>query len=278
MHESSESNRKLLMEIDRLRNRLAEAEESLSANQRGEVDALTRVVTERKHVEEGLRRLSTRLMNLQDQERRRIARELHDGEGQSLSVLVMSLSKLKRNCANLDEESQAELCESIELANQCLREIRTLSYLLHPPLLDEFGLLSALRWYVEGFSERTGIAVNLNVPPMLNRLPAETETSLFRLVQEGLTNIHRHSGSDRATITLEHDGKCLRLMMEDYGKGIDMAKLAGKNGTPANGVGIAGMQERVRELGGTMQIESENHKTRVSVVLPTPARVNAQSA
>lgn len=232
--------------------------------------SVTRDVTDRKRAEEELRKLSTRLMNLQDQEHRRIARELHDSEGQNLSVLLMSLSKLKRSSSNLDSESQAMLSESIEIANQCLRDIRTLSYLLHPPLLDEFGLISALHWYVEGFSERSGIAVNLKVPPMLNRLPAEMETSLFRLVQEGLTNIHRHSGSDRASISLEEHGKNLNLRIEDYGRGMDVSKLNANNGARATGVGIAGMRERARELGGTLHIESDKHRTLVSVTLPLP--------
>lgn len=230
--------------------------------------SVTRDITDRKHAEEELRKLSARLMNIQDQEHRQIARELHDSEGQNLSVLLMSLSKLKRSSLGLDQENQSLLAESIEIANQCLRDIRTLSYLLHPPLLDEFGLISALHWYVEGFSERSGIAVNLKVPAMLNRLPAEMETSLFRLVQEGLTNIHRHSGSDRASISLEEDGKNLRLRIEDYGRGMDLSKLNGTNGTRAPGVGIAGMRERARELGGTLHIESDKHRTLVSITLP----------
>jgi PAS domain S-box-containing protein len=232
---------------------------------------VTRDITDRKFAEEELRRLSTRLMNLQDQERRRIARELHDSEGQNLSVLLMSLSKLKRSSHSLDLEGQALLSESIEIANQCLRDIRTLSYLLHPPLLDEFGLISALHWYVEGFSERSGIAVNLKVPPALSRLPGEMETSLFRLVQEGLTNIHRHSGSDRACISLEQDEKNLKLLIEDYGKGMDASRHNGTNGVHGSGVGIAGMRERARELGGTMYIESDKRRTLVSISLPLPA-------
>lgn len=233
--------------------------------------SVTRDITDRKQAEEELRKLTTRLMNVQDQEHRRIARELHDSEGQNLSVLLMSLSKLKRSISGVDQESQSLLSESIEIANQCLRDIRTLSYLLHPPLLDEFGLISALHWYVEGFSERSGIAVNLEVPASLNRLPAEMETSLFRLVQEGLTNIHRHSGSDRARISLEHIGKNLKLRIEDYGRGMDVSMLNSANGNRATGVGIAGMRERARELGGSMYIESDKNRTLVSVTLPIPA-------
>jgi PAS domain S-box-containing protein len=238
---------------------------------------VTRDITDRKRAEEDLQRFSARLMNSQDQERRRLARELHDSEGQNLSVLLMSLSKLKRSCA-LDKDSQTLLSESIEMANQCLRNVRTLSYLLHPPLLDEFGLISALHWYVDGFSERSGIVVALDLPPALNRLPAEMETSLFRLVQEGLTNIHRHSGSQTARISLQCREGQLRLHIEDQGKGLDIAKLSGRDGSSIAGVGIAGMKERVRELGGTFRIESNSRKTLVSVTLPLPSVANAQTA
>jgi PAS domain S-box-containing protein len=237
---------------------------------------VTRDITDRKRAEEELRKLSIRLMNLQDQERRRIARELHDSEGQNLSLLLMSLSKLKRTCDNLGDDARTLLTESIEMANECLRDVRTLSYLLHPPLLDEFGLISALQWYVEGFSERSGIAVNLDVPPALNRLPAEMETSLFRLVQEGLTNIHRHSGSQTADISLMCDGDGLRLKIEDHGKGMSPAEVSGKNGNGA-GVGLASMRERVRELGGALEISSQAGRTQINVRLPLPSASHAQS-
>lgn len=239
---------------------------------------VTRDVTERKRAEEELRKLSIRLMNLQDQERRRIARELHDSEGQNLSLLLMSLSKLKRSMGSLDPDSHALLNETMEVANECLRDIRTLSYLLHPPLLDEFGLISALQWYVEGFSERSGIAVNLELPAALNRLPEEMETSLFRLVQEGLTNIHRHSGSQTAEISLVSEGQELRLKIEDHGKGMDVAKISGGNGTKPAGVGIASMRERVRDLGGNLQIVSDHTRTQIHVTLPLPAAARIQTA
>ncbi|MGH9736285.1 MAG: PAS domain-containing sensor histidine kinase [Candidatus Acidiferrales bacterium] len=231
---------------------------------------VTRDITDRKRAEQDLRQLSIRLMNLQDQERRRIARELHDSEGQNLSLLLMSLSKLKRTCEKLDPDAHALLTESIEMANECLRDVRTLSYLLHPPLLDEFGLISALQWYVEGFSERSGIGVNLEVPAALNRLPAEMETSLFRLVQEGLTNIHRHSGSPTAGIRLVCDSNELRLRIEDHGKGMSAGEMSGTNGA-ARGVGLASMRERVRELGGNLEITSEAGHTQIDVTLPVVA-------
>jgi PAS domain S-box-containing protein len=250
-------------------------------DEEGEVRAyisVTRDITDRKRAEEELRALSTRLMNFQDQERRRIARELHDSEGQNLSVLLMSLSKLKRTCTTLDLNSQALLSESIELANQCLREIRTLSYLLHPPLLDEFGLISALQWYVEGFSERSGIAVTLDVCPDLRRLPPDVETSLFRLIQESLTNIHRHSGSQTALISLAHQDGHVQLSIQDQGRGMDTRRLPGAHATPGPGVGIASMRERVRELGGTLLINSSPQGTCLSVTLPLPPLAAGQTA
>lgn len=237
---------------------------------------VTRDITDRKRAEEELRKLSIRLMNLQDQERRRIARELHDSEGQNLSLLLMSLSKLKRTCGNLADDARTLLTESIEMANECLRGVRTLSYLLHPPLLDEFGLISALQWYVEGFSERSGIAVNLDMPATLNRLPAEMETSLFRLVQEGLTNIHRHSASQTAEISLVCNGDGLHLKIEDHGKGMSPAEVSGKNGTGV-GVGLASMRERVRELGGALEISSEAGRTQIHVSLPVPTLPHVQT-
>jgi PAS domain S-box-containing protein len=238
---------------------------------------VTRDVTDRKRAEERLQNLSIRLMNLQDQERRRVARELHDSEGQTLSLLLMSLSKLKRISAGLEGEASALLSECIETANDCLRDIRTLSYLLHPPLLDEFGLTSALQWYVEGFSQRSGIEIDLEIPDTLNRLPPEMETSLFRLVQEGLSNIHRHSGSQTARICLVCDDKQLRLKIEDYGKGMSAAEISGTNGA-GTGVGLASMRERVRELGGTLEIVSETGRTQIDVSLPVPCAARMQTA
>lgn len=240
-------------------------------DEHGEVQGyvkVTRDVTEKKKAEEALRQLSSHLIQSQDYERRRIARELHDSEAQDLSALLMSLSKFKRHNTQLDKESEAILADCTELANQCLRGVRTLSYLLHPPLLDELGLLSALHWYIEGFGKRSGIAVEVDLPKSIDRLPADVEMSLFRVVQESLTNIHRHSDSPVARISLKQADSGLQLKIEDSGKGIDAAKLEKKNEHSMIGIGIAGMRERLRQLGGELTIESAPGLTVVRAAVP----------
>lgn len=240
-------------------------------DEQGEVQGyvkVTRDVTEKKKSEEALRQLSSHLIQSQDYERRRIARELHDSEAQDLSALLMSLSKFKRHNTHLDKESEAILADCTELANQCLRGVRTLSYLLHPPLLDELGLLSALHWYIEGFGKRSGIAVEVDLPKSIDRLPSDVEMSLFRVVQESLTNIHRHSGSPIARISLKQADSGLHLKVEDNGKGIDAAKLEKKNEHSMIGIGIAGMRERLRQLGGELTIESAPGLTMVRATVP----------
>ncbi len=167
-----------------------------------------------------MRWLSGRLLQLRDEERRRIARELHDSVGQTLTAVKMNLSYLRRDTSNLDERGRNALKESTELIDSCLKEVRTISHLLHPPMLDEVGLLPAIRWYATGFSERSGIAVELDLPGNLRRLPTELETAVFRVVQESLTNVHRHSGSATARIRLEVEPDRLHLQVIDQGCGI----------------------------------------------------------
>ena len=214
-----------------------------------------------------LRSLSNRLMQLQDEERRRIARELHDSVGQYLTAIAINLDLLARP----DGLNQAELItESRQLLNHCLTEIRTLSHLLHPPLLDETGFASAAQWYVEGFARRSRVAVELHLAP-LDRLPANVELVLFRVLQETLNNIHRHSGSNKAVVRLEFDGKQVALEVRDFGHGIPPDHLARfqSSGTGV-GVGLAGIRERVSELAGKMDITSDPDGTTVKVFLPTP--------
>jgi PAS domain S-box-containing protein len=232
---------------------LAEANEALRSN------------------EESLRKLSARLLTLQDEERRRIARDLHDITGQKLAVQSMGLSQvLNRKPSRLDEESQCILSECATLSRQVGEEIRTLSYLLHPPLLDELGLASAVRWYAEGFEQRTGIRVKVEVASDFVRLPADVEVTLFRIIQESLTNVQRYSGSQKAYVRVKLVSKDIEVQIGDYGKGIPACILDQKTGKIAPlGVGIQGMRERMRQLGGRLEISSRaNIGTEVTATLP----------
>jgi signal transduction histidine kinase len=181
----------------------------------------------------------------------------------------MHLARLNRTANHVSDADRDSLAESISLVDQSISEIRTLSYLLYPPFLDEMGLLSALRWYAGGFAERSGIAVDLELPESFERLPLDTETALFRIVQESLINIHRHAGSETARIRLRRDAEMLVLEIEDRGHGIPEASLAHimrREGLA--GVGIAGMSERIEQLGGRLEITSSDQGTTVRVRLP----------
>ncbi|MGO9062376.1 MAG: PAS domain S-box protein [Candidatus Binataceae bacterium] len=233
---------------------------------------IIRDITERKAVERTVQELSGRLLRLQDEERRRIARELHDTTAQKLAALSMNLSLVERSKPPFSPAAQAAFEESLRLAEGCLRELRTLSYLLHPPLLEEAGLAYALRGYVEGFTRRSGIRVELDVAGSIGRLPDEMETTLFRIVQESLTNVHLHSGSSTARIALlERDGEVL-LEISDQGRGFSIARRNGNALAAAGlGVGIRSMQERARQAGGRLEIHSANSGATVRAVLPKPA-------
>lgn len=216
-----------------------------------------------------LRALAGRLMHAQDDERRRIAQMLHETTAQDLAALKMHLARLHRTAPELSATDRAALTDGIALAEQAMTEIRTLSYLLHPPFLDEAGLLAALRWYAAGFAERSGIKVDLELPEHFERPPLDTETALFRIVQESLINIHRHAGSETARIRLQGDAETLVLEIEDRGHGIPKAALKHiLSGGGAVGVGIAGMSERIEQLGGTLEITSDERGTTVRTRLP----------
>jgi PAS domain S-box-containing protein len=229
--------------------------------------ALESEIQERKRAEKSLRELTGRLLVTQDEERRHFARELHDHAGQTLSALGINLSMLQSAVEGQAPKITQLANDSLELTEALSTEIRTLSYLLHPPLLDEIGLASALRWYVDGFSERSKIQVEVNLPAEMERLPRELELVVFRIVQESLTNIHRHSESTTAKIHLTQANGRVEFEISDRGKGIpvdnqiEMAR--GKTG-----VGVRGMAERVRQFGGTFQISSNYQGTRVFISLP----------
>lgn len=229
-------------------------------------------VSQRKQAEDALRELSGRLLHLQDEERRRLARELHDSTGQTLAALQMNLSVVQQRGA-LNQETAGTLGDSMKLVEQVVKEVRTLSYLLHPPLLDETGLASALRWYVDGLGQRSNLQIELNVSPQVGRLPQGMEIAVFRIVQECLTNIHRHSGSSTARIRIWAEAQELFLSVEDDGSGMPEGILEAKDGASGHlGVGIRGMQERVRDLAGQMRIRATNPGTAVEVRLAMPKR------
>lgn len=226
-------------------------------------------ITAQKQAERTLRKLSDRLLQVQDEERRRMARELHDMIGQSLAVVAMYLSVLKQSEGALDATGKKALSESTALAEQCSREIRTFSYLLHPPLIEEVGLVSALRWYATGFSKRSGIVIKLQLPQVLGRLSLDVEAALFRIVQESLTNVLRHSGSSSAKVRLVRATRGITLEVHDRGKGITRGILNRRGDEMAAlGVGIAGMRERMKQLGGSLEIRSCNTGTIVRATLP----------
>ncbi|HXY03109.1 MAG TPA: ATP-binding protein, partial [Terriglobales bacterium] len=218
---------------------------------------------------EQLRELSWQMLQIQDQERRHIARELHDSAGQTLTVLGMNLSMLVQSSAR-EAPGLANEAEKIqELVQQLHREIRTASYLLHPPLLDESGLSSALRWYIEGLVERSGLGITLEISEDFGRIPSEMELMIFRLVQECLTNIHRHSGSKTALIRISRDAEAISVQIEDQGKGLPPEKLRAIQ-SGGSGVGIRGMRERLRQFHGQLNIDSDSSGTRISVSIPVP--------
>jgi PAS domain S-box-containing protein len=232
--------------------------------------------------DDSLRRLSTQLLHAQEEERRRIARELHDATAQSLAALAINLGVVETSSRGLKPPARHALADSFALVESCTREIRTIAYLMHPPLLRELGLASALRWYVRGFIERSGIRVKLEMPPTLGEVPDDVALALYRVVQEGLANVHRHSGSRRAIIRLARSARAIRLRIEDSGRGIsrgDGPRSPGDRASePVPGVGLAGMRERIRQLGGGLEVHSGKARqagrkgTRLTVVLPLKKR------
>ena len=220
---------------------------------------------------QGLRELSARLLRVQDDERRRIARDLHDSTGQSLALLSMNLSALEAEASKSNPGLVNSLVENEEIVRKIATELRTLSYLLHPPLLEEMGLESALRWYVDGFSQRSNIRITLDLSADLGRLSQDLEITLFRVVQECLTNIHRHSESPTATIGVSRHSGGIDLEVRDAGKGIEPEKLAKIVSSGDVGVGLRGMRERVKNLCGELTIDSGSKGTTIRVTIPVAA-------
>ncbi|MGA9815067.1 MAG: PAS domain S-box protein [Terriglobales bacterium] len=216
---------------------------------------------------EQLRDLSGRLLLLQDEERRRIARELHDSAGQTLAALGMNLARLAEDAQHNPAQLAKDVVDAQTLVQHLTQEIRTTSYLLHPPMLDESGLSYALRWYVQGLAERSGLDIDLKISETFERLLPEIELVIFRLVQEGLTNIHRHSGSKTAIIQVKRDADKIYVEIQDQGKGMSQRQLAEVQ-SQGVGVGIRGMRERLRHFHGELTIESNALGTKISATLP----------
>jgi len=232
---------------------------------------LNKELAERELMEDNARRVSGRILQLQDEERRRFSRELHDSLGQILAMAKMHMYVL------LEKNPHDELLAEIDdLLDQSVTETRTISHLLHPPLLDEMGLPSAVRWYTEGFAQRSGIQVAVEIAEDVGRTSHPAELALFRVLQESLTNIHRHSKSARAEVSLRSIPGMVVLCIRDYGKGIPRETLQHflKTGTRV-GVGLAGMRERVREQGGKFEIQSDETGTTISVMMPVAATETA---
>jgi two-component system, NarL family, sensor kinase len=220
-------------------------------------------VTALRENEEALQELSARLLQSQDEERKRISRNLHDSAGQYLAAVQMRLGAIDDHITHFPQPEILKrlVADAQEAVSECSNEIRTISYLLHPPTLDLAGLASAIEWYSEGFSERSGISVDLEISPSLNRLPQDLELAIYRLVQESLTNIHRHSGSKWAGIRLIHEPDRITLEVADRGRG--MAPISTDNPQMRVGVGISGIRERVRQLNGHLTIDSGRKGTTV---------------
>ncbi len=219
--------------------------------------------------EESLRQLSARLLQLQDEERRRIARDLHDSTGQKLVGLSLELTMAAQHSGSLPPSVHKAITNCCSLADQISSDIRTLSYLLHPPLLDEVGLLSAARWFVDGFVRRSNIKVEVQAPQNLARMPQELELTLFRILQESLTNVHRHSGSPTAEVVFTVAQDEITLEVKDQGKKpLKQDMDSGNKMGEMMGVGIRGMRERVRQLGGQLDLRSDGHGTTMKAILP----------
>jgi signal transduction histidine kinase len=225
----------------------------------------------REQAEASLRTLSVRLLELQDQERRKFSRELHDSLGQYLVGAKMNLAMLGKSVPD-----NAIVAECLKLLDQAMTETRTISHLLHPPLLDETGFGSAAKWYVEGFAKRSGVQTGLDMPEDLGRLPSSLELALFRVLQESLTNVHRHSKSKKADVSLRLSEDKVVLRVRDYGKGIPADVLDRfRRNSAHGGVGLAGMRERIHELGGQLEMDSDSRGTQVVATLPRSERRNS---
>ena len=227
-------------------------------------------ITDVKHAEEALARLNARILRLQDDERRRIARELHDTTAQNLLVISLNAARLRDADRSGHETVSRLAADIIDLAEQSLQEIRTISYILHPPLLDDIGLESALRWLARGFGERSGITVEVGIRDIGKFLSRDAATTLFRVAQEALSNVHRHSASDWARISLRVRKNAVELDIADRGRGLGTEPVQSGDAQPV-GVGIAGMRVRLEQLGGRLELRPRRHGLLVRATVPISA-------
>jgi signal transduction histidine kinase len=234
-------------------------------------------ITEVKQAQAALARLTARLMEVQDDERRAIARELHDTTAQNLLAVSLNAMRLRDRLRDAPEAARRLLNETLELAEQSLQEVRTLSYVLHPPLLDMMGLSAALRWLAEGFSERSGIETETDIAELGETLPQDAATAFFRITQEALANIHRHSRSPWARVALSRRGPQVRLEIADRGCGFQRGERA-DSGDQALGIGISGMRLRLEQLGGRLEIKSGRTGTRVTATLALDRDIHPDAA
>ncbi len=246
--------------------RLRARERELEALHSALADRVEERTTELNTAIAGLRQLSARLLQAQDDERRRLARALHDSVGQLLAAIIMNMETVRSS--QLEPAAAAAVAENAKLVEQISTEIRTMSHLLHPPLLDEVGLASALRWYIDGFASRSKIAVNLEIAGDFGRLSNDMEIAIFRMVQECLTNVHRHSESETGEVRLLRDVDRVLVEIKDRGKGIPVEKQWALSSAQQGGVGFRGMRERVQQLGGRLEIHSDEHGTIVRATMP----------
>jgi len=249
--------------------------------------ALQKEVAERRDAqrqlhssEKSLRQLSLHLLRTQDEERRRIGRDLHDSLGQYLAVLKMKLDSVVSLIEQKESQAAHDVAQCIRLTEDSIKEVRTVSYLLYPPMLEEMGLKSAIPWYLDGFSARSGIKTTFEVQADFGRLPRDSELALFRVLQESLTNVHRHSGSPTAHVRLLMNEGMGVLEIEDRGKGIspEVLEQSAQDWMGAPGVGVRGMNERMRQLGGRLELVSKESGTTVRVIVPAMESSSSTSA
>jgi signal transduction histidine kinase len=233
--------------------------------------------TQLKRAEESALQLGAQVLKSQDDERRRIARDLHDSIGQAMAILSMNMGQLRRS-KNLSQAERSVVVDSKALASTVADQVRNISHLLHPPLLEELGLPSAIRWYTSEFSKRSGIITRLELSDQFGRLTPDCEIAIFRVVQESLTNVHRHSGSRSVNVRVLWSPAGVRVQIEDHGRGISESALRDFAAGAAMGVGLRGMRERVGQLGGRLELKSSRQGTTVSITLPAGGDVRPQPA